>query len=153
MAVRSDFRELCHARGLAATRQRQIIYETVLTTPGHPSPEAIFERVQKKIPSISLATVYNNLHTFLESEMLQEVSLHQKSLRIETNLHPHHHLICVNCKSITDLDERQLQPLKFRKKPQGFQIKRVSVDILGLCSMCSTKSDRRKQSLIQKPSF
>jgi Fur family peroxide stress response transcriptional regulator len=78
--------------------------------------------------------------------MLQEVSLHQKSLRLETNPHPHHHLICVDCKAITDLDESQLQPLRLRKKPQGFHIKRISVDVLGLCSLCSAKSDRRKQS-------
>ena len=146
MTVRSDFRELCHAHGLAATQQRQVIYDTVLTCPGHPSPEAIFARVQKKIPSISLATVYNNLHTFLKSDLLREVSLHQRSLRIETNPYPHHHLICVNCKAIADLDERQLEPLKFRQKLRGFQIKRISVDILGLCSICSTESDRRKQS-------
>jgi len=146
MEIKADFRQLCHAHGLAATYQRQIIYETVRSLQGHPSPEAIYECVRQRVPSISLATVYNNLHLFLKNELLQEVSLHQKSLRLETNPHPHHHLICVNCKAISDLDERQLQPLKFRKKPQGFHIKRISVDVLGLCSLCSAKSDRRKQS-------
>lgn len=139
MISNSEFRELCHRHQLAATYQRQVIYETVLSLPGHPSPEEIFEKVRLRIPSISLATVYNNLRTFLDSDVLQEVSVHQKTLRIETNRHPHHHLLCMSCKAIVDLDEKQLQPLKFRKKPRGFQIKRISVDVLGVCPACSRK--------------
>jgi Fur family peroxide stress response transcriptional regulator len=51
------FRELCHQHGLAATHQRQVIYEAVMALPGHPSPEAVFDKVRRKIPSISLGTV------------------------------------------------------------------------------------------------
>ena len=66
----SQFRDLCHQHGWAVTHQRQIIFETLMAMPGHPSPEEVFERVRKKIPAISLATVYKTIHTFLDSESL-----------------------------------------------------------------------------------
>ncbi len=76
MISNSDFRALCRQRSLAATHQRRVIYETVMSLHGHPSPELIYDGVRKKIPTISLATVYKNVRTFLESGMLREVSFH-----------------------------------------------------------------------------
>jgi len=141
MLIPGDFRALCHRHHLAATHQRQVIYEAVVSLPGHPNPEDIYARVRKKVPSISLATVYKNIRTFLDCGMLQEVSLHHGSLRVETNYHPHHHLVCVSCKSITDLDAAHLGPLRFRQAlPHGFQVKRVAVDVLGVCGTCATKT-------------
>ena len=137
MAIRPTFRDLCHERGLAATHQRKVIYETVMALRDHPSPELIYEKALRRIPSISFATVYKNLHIFLDSGMLQEVGLHQGSIRIETNHEPHHHLVCTNCKKIWDLHEGALQPLELNKKKlQGFKVKRISIDVLGLCEAC-----------------
>lgn len=138
MLLDLEFRELCHRHNLAATHQRQVIYQTIASTPGHPSPEMVYARVRKKIPSISLATVYKNIRTFLDSGILQEVSLHHGSLRLETNDDPHHHLVCIRCKSIVDLSEDQLQPVQINGRvPHGFQVKRIAVDILGICKACS----------------
>src|SRR5205085_5418481 len=108
MAQISNFRELCQRHNLAVTHQRQVIYETVMSLPGHPSPESIYDEVRRHIPSVSLATVYKNIRTFLDCGMLREVSLHHGSLRVEPNDKPHHHLVCVECKSITDFDESGL---------------------------------------------
>ena len=139
MISSAEFRTLCHRHRLAATHQRQVIYEAAMSLSGHPSPEEIYERAKRKIPAISLATVYKNIRTFLDSGMLQEVSLHHGSLRLEPNHEPHHHLVCVSCKSVTDLDasefdERQLH----RGLPHGFRVKRIAVDILGVCEKCSS---------------
>jgi Fur family transcriptional regulator, peroxide stress response regulator len=147
MSSRLDFRELCHRHHLAATHQRQVIYETIMALPGHPSPEEIYERTRKKIPSVSLATVYKNIRTFLDSGLLREVSMHHGSLRVESNHKPHHHLICMNCKSIMDWDEAGLEPLRIRTKlPRGFQVKRIAVDILGICEACSAKRPRKSRT-------
>jgi len=144
MPTPADFRALCHRHRLAATHQRQVIYDTVMSLPGHPSPEDIYEGVRREIPSISLATVYKNIRTFLDRGLLREVSMHHGSLRVESNRKPHHHLVCVRCKTITDLDEAKLGPMRFRKKlPRGFHVKRIAVDILGVCQACSSKRARK----------
>ena len=74
--MNTNFRDICRQHGLAATFQRQVIYETVMSLQGHPSPEAIFEKAKNRIPSISLATVYKNIRIFLKSGVFHEVSLH-----------------------------------------------------------------------------
>ncbi|HZR58519.1 MAG TPA: transcriptional repressor [Terriglobales bacterium] len=138
MQPATHFRELCHRHHLAATHQRQLIYETVMAMPGHPSPEAIYDKVRKKIPSISLATVYKNVRTFLDSGVLREVSLHHGSLRVEANEEAHHHLVCVKCKSIMDLKENSMEAVLLPEKlPRGFQVRRIAVDVIGICLACS----------------
>ena len=146
METPTEFRKLCRRHGLAATHQRQVIYETVMSLPGHPSTEAVYERVKEKIPAISLATVYKNIRTFLESGIFQEVSLHHGSLRVEPNLRPHHHLVCVRCKAISDLDEVELEPVRLKHKlPRGFEVQRFAVDILGICQTCSAKERKSRK--------
>ena len=143
MTLLSEFRDLCRLHGLAATHQRQVIYQTVMSLPGHPSAELVYEKVRQQIPAISLATVYKNIRIFLEAGMFQEVSLHHGSLRVEPNLRPHHHLVCTRCKSISDLDEEELEPVRLKRKlPRGFHLQRIAVDVLGICHECSVKEHR-----------
>ncbi|WP_158751400.1 Fur family transcriptional regulator [Acidobacterium sp. S8] len=137
-----EFRELCERAGLAATHQRQVIYEVLKNMHGHPSPEEVYARVKRRIPSISLATVYKNLHLFIESGVFREVSLHHGSLRVEINHKPHHHLVCTSCKSISDIDAEALGlATQYGKLPGGFLAQRFAVDVLGLCADCQKKAD------------
>ncbi len=104
------------------------------------SPEAVYEIVRKEIPSISLGTVYKSIKTFVDSGLFREVSLHHGSARLETNLKPHHHLVCVKCKAIQDLPDEDLVPLQLKKPaPLGFQIHRYSVEVMGLCQDCAAQ--------------
>jgi len=151
MITNSDFRALCRQHSLAATHQRRVIYETVMSLHGHPSPELIFEGVRKKIPTISLATVYKNVRTFLDSGMLREVSFHYGSLRVEPNEHEHHHLVCVRCKYITDLDAESLGPVRMKDRvkerlPRGFHVTRITIDVLGICAACAAKGSSKQSS-------
>jgi Fur family transcriptional regulator, peroxide stress response regulator len=131
------FRELCAEHGIAVTHQRQVLYEVMRGMSGHPSPEEIYAKVKRKVPSISLATVYKNVHLFVESGVLREVSLHHGSQRVEMNVEEHHHLVCSKCKAITDIDEKSLGALPKRKKlAGGFLVERYSVDVIGLCAKC-----------------
>ena len=131
------FRELCAEHGLAATHQRQVLYEVMQTMPGHPSPEEVYARVKELIPAISLATVYKNIHLFVERGVLKEVSMHHGSLRVELNSHIHHHMVCSHCKAITDIEEHELGPLPaLQRLPGGFQAERYAIDVIGICAAC-----------------
>jgi len=141
MISTAEFSSLCREHGLAATHQRRVIYETVMSLEGHPSPELIYEAVRKRIPSISLATVYKNVRTFLESGMLREVSMHHGSLRVEPNESEHYHLVCTRCRQITDIhpESVQVQPFTKKRSFKGFHVTRISVDVLGVCARCVAK--------------
>ena len=132
-----SFRELCADHGLTLTHQRQVLYEVMQTMPGHPSPEEVFARVRKRIPAISLATVYKNIHLFVERGVLKEVSMHHGSLRVELNSHLHHHMVCSHCKAITDIEEKDLGVLPaLHRLPGGFRVERYAIDVIGICAAC-----------------
>jgi Fur family transcriptional regulator, peroxide stress response regulator len=134
----AELRERCRLAGLSLTHQRLVIYEELMKMGEHPAPEELFDRVKEKIPSLSLATVYNNIKIFVEHGLLQELSVHHGSLRLESNLTPHHHLVCTKCKAIEDLEESDFEPIRLKKSlPKGFAVHRFSVDVLGLCKKCS----------------
>ena len=136
-----QFRDLAWKHGLAATHQRQVVYEAVIAAHGHHSPEKIYATVRKRIPSISLATVYNNLRLFVERGLLREVSPHSSTLRVDGNLEPHHHLVCMRCKSVQDIegdfiDFKRLSP----HVPDGFDLTQPLVEVFGLCRRCRIKT-------------
>jgi Fur family peroxide stress response transcriptional regulator len=138
-----SFRELCAAHGIAVTHQRQVLYEVMQKLHGHPSPEEVYAAVKKRIPAISLATVYKNLHLFIESGVFKEMSMHHGSLRVEMNSHQHHHLVCSRCKAISDIPESDVNKLlgldtKRKRTTNGFQIQRLAIDVIGLCAKCQT---------------
>ena len=133
----TSFRELCSKHGIAVTHQRQVLYEVMQGMDGHPSPEEIYARVKRKIPAISLATVYKNIHLFVESGVLREVSLHHGSRRVEMNETDHHHMVCSQCKTICDVNAKELGlPAQRKRLPGGFLVERYAVDVIGICAKC-----------------
>lgn len=140
----SQFRTVCEQAGLAVTHQRQVIYEVLCSIEGHPSPEDVYARVKQRIPSVSLATVYKNLHLFIHSGIFEQVSLHHGSMRVETNQVRHHHLLCTRCKTIHDIDPEVLGlPESPRELPGGFRMERLAVDVLGVCASCQAAAAAR----------
>ena len=136
-ASSTSFRDLCAEHGIAVTHQRQVLYEAMLAMDGHPSPEEVYARVRRKIPAISLATVYKNIHLFVESGVLREVSLHHGSQRVEVHDGEHHHMVCSKCKSITDVQAEELGlPAQKKKLRGGFLVERYAVDVIGVCAKC-----------------
>lgn len=138
----STFRALCAEHGIAVTHQRQVLYETMQGMHGHPSPEEVYASVKERIPSISLATVYKNIHLFVQSGVLRELSMHHGTLRVEMNKDPHHHLVCSVCKRVTDVEEDELGIGTPRMRlAGGFAVERVSVDVIGVCSLCQASAN------------
>ena len=132
-----DFRCRCAAAGLAATHQRYTIYRTLVESRDHPSPEQVYERVRLEIPSISQATVYKNIHTFVEIGLLQEVNRLHQTNRLDANLVRHHHLICVRCRRVTDFyDDRLDEACAQQESPGGFQVLNYQVEAYGVCPDC-----------------
>jgi Fur family peroxide stress response transcriptional regulator len=132
-----QFRELAGRCGLAVTHQRQVVYEAVVASHGHHSPEQIYAKVRRRIPSISLATVYNNLRLFVEHGLLREVTPHAPTLRVDGNLKPHHHLVCSRCKSVQDIEGEFINLKRLsRQLPDGFDLTQPLVEVFGVCRRC-----------------
>ena len=136
-----QFRELAWKHGMTATHQREVIFKAVVAAPGHYSPEQIYAVVKRRVPSVSLATIYNNLRLFVENGLLREVSPHASTLRVDGNLEPHHHLVCTRCKSVQDIGGDFINFKRLAgQAPGGFDLTAPLIEIFGLCRRCSAKN-------------
>ena len=135
------FRSRCAECGLSLTHQRWVIYRTLAGTVQHLTPEETFKQVRRDIPSISLATVYKNIKTFLDARLLKEVSTPRQTMRLDANLDPHCHFVCASCSTILDISQDCVAPIHLKKGlPRGFQVVSYEVNFLGLCGQCSPRA-------------
>lgn len=136
-----EFARRCKEAGLTTTHQRTVIYRVLVESRDHPSPELVYERVSREIPEISRATVYKNIHTFIDAGMLREVSeLHQTN-RLDANLERHHHLICTRCRKVVDYQDNRLNDIRSSElEPAGFQVAEYRVEVRGLCPACRSQA-------------
>jgi len=117
------------------TPQRLAIMEYLEGNMSHPSAADIYSVVSEKYPTMSFATVYNTLQTLREKGRILELSIDSGKMRFDPNTKPHHHLICVQCKNITDVHRKFALNL-----PEGercdYEIIGNHVDFYGICPKC-----------------
>jgi len=142
-ADEAAFVALLRARGLAVTAQRLAIFAALASSRAHPSAEEIFLAVREKLPKLSLATVYKNLEALRAAGAVTDVNTLHEQGRYEAALpgtgagRPHHHLVCVSCKKVTDLHDERFDSIRVSPgKTQGFEVKAVRVQVEGLCPDC-----------------
>lgn len=77
--------------GLRSTKQREQIFDVLLTQRDHPTADEVFARARESMPSISLATVYNCLETLVKCGLVRLVNYEREPTRYCPNLAPHAH--------------------------------------------------------------
>ena len=90
------------ARGLRLTAPRRLILEVVRATDLHPSAATVYQRVRRRLPGVSLATVYRNLRMLAAQGLLAERTA-TAGMRFDGNTGPHDHFTCVVCGRIYDV--------------------------------------------------
>ena len=123
--------------GLKITPQRRAIFETLLGDNSHPTAEDVYQRVSSVMPDISRTTVYNTLHELVAVGALLEVEdLSEGGTRYDTSTSQHHHLFCLGCHVLVDID-RDFQGLELPPNEKaGYRIVRRQVTFYGHCPNC-----------------
>ena len=91
------------------TCQKKIILDYLKSVQTHPSAEIIFKKVRKKLPRISLGTVYRNLKVMKERGDILEIS--SQIARYDGDVSSHSHFVCEKCGEIFDIFQ-QFIPVK-----------------------------------------
>jgi Fur family peroxide stress response transcriptional regulator len=132
-----NFIRECKNRGLNVTFPRMAIYKILLDYHGHPSAEDIYKEVQKDHPNISLATVYKTLEMLADNDLIVKVTPLHDIVRYDFNKDFHHHLVCIKCKKITDIENESLNNLPIPKNiDKDFKIINYQVQFDGICTDC-----------------
>ncbi len=129
--------EVLRDRGLKVTPQRLAVHRAVAGSVGHPDAEEIWGTVRTELPSISLRTVYEVLHTLADLGEIRELDVATGSSRFDPTTSDHDHLVCTRCGAVADvfLDGPPVEvPSRQR---QGFTVHTHEVTFRGLCPQCS----------------
>ncbi len=121
------------------TPQRLAIIRVLLSSAEHPRADAIFAAVRAEHPTISLATVHRTLETLCAIGEARKVTMLHDSARYDGNITPHHHVVCVKCRRIRDIEIPELdRVLQGRSELGEFTVLGSSLEIQALCESCET---------------
>lgn len=145
MKTPTELTELFRDRRLKVTPQRQRIFGVLYGNGSHPSAHAVFEAVRKKLPTISLRTVYQTLNDLVALGEIQQVDVGTGAARFDPETGTHHHLVCTRCGSVRDVHSELPSLAIPARQSQGFTITVAEVVFRGLCSRCSRATTRNKE--------
>ena len=131
------FESACREAGLRLTHQRLEIYRELAMADDHPSAEVLHQRLRRKIPTISLDTVYRTLATFQSHGLIRKVNTVESQARFEATGMRHHHLICRKCKEIMDFQWQLIDDVTLPEEISKWgRIDNKNVVVYGVCSKC-----------------
>jgi Fur family peroxide stress response transcriptional regulator len=118
--------------GLRSTPQREVVYESLLEQRDHPTADEVFARVKSRLPTISLATVYNCLETLVQCNLVKQVNFEREPTRYCPNLHEHAHFHDTATGRVFDIDlpAGVIDQLK-RLLPADFDVDQVEINFRG----------------------
>src|SRR6267142_3830029 len=133
-------------RGLRLTRPRRIILDVVRATDAHPTAAFVYQRVRRRLPRVSLATVYRNLRMLAAEGLLAERA-DAGGMRFDGNTADHDHFTCVACGRIYDVPARGGRGARLSSHA-GFEVLSRRIEFYGRCGRCrpprgTTQSHRR----------
>ncbi len=130
---------LAHS-GLRATPQREIVYEVLLERRDHPTADELFARVKAKMPTISLATVYNCLEALVQCDLVKQVNFEREPTRYCSNLTEHAHFIDTATGQIIDIEMTPAYVARLREAlPPGFTMEDVELNFRGSAAPSALK--------------
>ena len=141
-----ELTEQFRASGLRVTPQRQSIFRALSGSTVHPTAESVYAAVSIDMPTISLRTVYQTLNDLAAMGELQALDIGTGSTRFDPNLEPHHHLACVDCGRIDDVDgDFPDISVPSDGLADGFEVTATEIVFRGRCAPCRTAPPRSPQ--------
>lgn len=126
--------------GMRETKQRLVILNELRRVRSHPSADELHRRVRRRLPRISLATVYRNLEMMSEQGVVLKLDLGGSQRRFDGDVSEHHHVRCTCCDRVDDLTGQLPCCLeKAFKSQNGYKITGHRLELIGLCPKCRKK--------------
>lgn len=133
-------KNILQERGLKSTYQRLKILEYIDEhRDSHPTVEMIYKELFRRLPIISMTTIYNTLNAFLEKGLVSAITITGTEIRYDINTNPHHHFLCRECGRIIDIDIECPFARGKEKAICGHRIEEVHGYFKGICKDCLKK--------------
>ena len=132
----SDPRSRLEGVGQRSTRQREAVYGYLRSVDHHPTADDVYLAVKRRLPRVSLATVYNALELFVRIGLASKLTYGDAAARYDIRTDAHSHARCLGCGRVADVEAtpalRWLRAIRTRNfTATGFRF-----EILGRCRAC-----------------
>jgi Fur family ferric uptake transcriptional regulator len=122
------------------TRQRQVIVEELQKLRSHPTAATLYEIVRRRLPKISLGTVYRNLQLLARTGVIRKLEFAGAEARFDGNVARHDHLRCVRCGQVDDIHGPPLDLAGGDANDWGdYHVLGHRVEVFGICPQCRTE--------------
>lgn len=124
------------------SEHRQLILDCVASYgTKHVTAEQVYNAVKAVHKGIGLATVYRNLRQLEETGMVSRTEIGDGAalyeLARQEGDHAHHHLICLYCGKVEDLEADLLESIeRYVEEKKEFLVEDHRLQIFGKCREC-----------------
>ena len=119
------------------TVQKEVILNAVKELACHATSEMVYNYIHVHYPSISKATVYRNLRSLAEDNLIRMISLPGEVDRFDHLVVPHYHARCNRCGKIFDVEiKEQDNLLTSVNLPEGVVSDNHEILFTGICKSC-----------------
>jgi len=128
----NNFIEKLRKSGLRPTKQRIKICEILFSSDKtfHFTINDISKIIEEKLSEkISLATIYNTVHSFKKKGYLKEISINNDKNYFDTNISTHHHFFDTKKNELIDIDSNKIELKSIPNPPEGKSIKNINIVI------------------------
>lgn len=130
--------DACRKAGVKLTHQRLEIFREVTASPDHPDAEAVYRAVKRRLPTVSLDTVYRTLSLLGDLGFVSTLGPKRESVRYDANLSPHHHFVCVRCGLARDFESAALDGLQLPDTVRELgTVTAMHLEVRGVCAACA----------------
>jgi Fur family peroxide stress response transcriptional regulator len=137
------FRSAARGAGLKLTHQRLEVFREVASSLEHPDAESVFRAVRRRVPTVSLDTVYRTLWMLNDLGLITTLGPRRDSVRFDANLDPHHHYVCIRCGLTRDFECAELGALRMPASIQDLgRVITTQVEVRGVCGRCASTGVR-----------
>ena len=120
------------------TKQRETILDVIMSDKCHHTAEEIFELAKQRLPGMSRATVYNNLHALERDRMVRRITGEDGADRYDNSYIPHGHLFCTECQRVSDFTIDSFTDII--SEAIGSEIDSYELKVRYVCNECRHKS-------------
>jgi len=127
---------------MGITKQRRAILAILSASDGHMTVEQVFEKTRQLFPTIGKGTVYRNLNLMADAGEIRRLHIADHPIRFDRNILPHQHRICVECGSIVDIIDINVEKIR-DLVDHNAQIVECALTIYAVCEFCADKREKK----------
>ena len=119
------------------TRQRRVILEELRKLDFHPTADEVYEIVRRRLPRISLSTVYRDLEVLCDYGEIQVLEIGCSKKHFDPETRSHYHARCSRCGRVENLP---VEPFTYLERAFSdlceYEITGHRMELIGLCPVC-----------------